>query len=149
MEYDIDYIRERTTVNEETGCWEWQHNLNRAGYGQAYKGRHGYGDGQHVLMGHRLACASAHPDDDIEGWFVCHHCDNRRCCNPDHLFLGTPKENSDDRDAKGRQSARKNLTPDEVRLIRSMGVMDAHREFGIPKSTASNIKHRRLYASVE
>lgn len=38
------------------------------------------------------------------GWCICHHCDSRNCVNPVHLFIGTAKDNSDDRDAKGRQA---------------------------------------------
>lgn len=37
-----------------------------------------------------------------EGMLICHHCDNTLCVNPDHLFVGTHKTNSDDKYRKGR-----------------------------------------------
>lgn len=45
-----------------------------------------------------------------QGLYVCHTCDNRRCINPEHLFLGTHQDNMDDRERKGRNKVPVNAT---------------------------------------
>jgi hypothetical protein len=76
------------------GCWEWQRFRNRIGYGWTnFSGI--------SVAAHRLSyMAFKAPFDPMRD--VCHTCDNRRCCNPDHLWLGTMKENIRDSQQKGR-----------------------------------------------
>lgn len=78
----------------KSGCWEWQLRRTRYGYGKLkVEGKH--------WAAHRYAWA--HFKGEIPtGMHVCHHCDNAPCCNPDHLFLGTPKDNKQDSVKKGR-----------------------------------------------
>lgn len=78
---------------DKLGCWLWTGFLYRNGYGEFY------------LKGKQLAHRAAYslfcgliP----EGMFVCHTCDVRNCVNPDHLWLGTVKDNQQDMSLKGR-----------------------------------------------
>lgn len=98
-------------------CWEWQGPVNRDGYG---------------LVRHRLANQLAHRisyelhrGEILDGMLVCHTCDNPICVNPNHLFLGTYKDNARDMTQKGRgpvgeKHGRAKLTWDQVRAIRQL-----------------------------
>jgi hypothetical protein len=81
-------------VNKTDGCWEWQGYLTH-GYGTfRYEGRH--------QGAHRVSYAMAYGNPG--SLQVLHHCDNRRCVRPDHLFLGTNTDNVADKMAKNRQA---------------------------------------------
>lgn len=78
---------------------------------------------------------------------VCHHCDNRACVNPEHLFLGNHQDNMRDMVRKGRQcrgseNNHSKLKEDQVRRIRSMsrlGQREIADMFGITQSNVSLI----------
>lgn len=78
-----------------TACWEWLGGINPQGYGNFYLlGR--------SASAHRIAFALWH-DKDPAGW-VLHRCDNRKCCNPAHLFEGDALLNNRDCNTKGRRN---------------------------------------------
>lgn len=77
----------------ESGCWEWQGTLGQLGYGQTT-----FQNKKWIV--HRLSYFVFKGD--LRGLDVCHTCDNKKCCNPDHLWLGTHIENMDDHVFKGR-----------------------------------------------
>lgn len=135
-------MMERTTETE-TGCVVFTGYRNRKGYSSVRC------DGRNE-MGHRLAyevMVGPIPD----GMFVCHRCDNPPCVNPEHLFVGSPAENSADMVAKGRSprqrgeaSGKARLTDDDVREmadLRREGVplKDIAARFGVSGPHVSRI----------
>ncbi len=108
--------------SSQTGCWLWTGSLNWNGYGYFYPGP---GRTVRVERAHRaswrLFCGMI-----PEGFLVLHRCDIRRCVNPDHLYLGTTQDNTNDRDSRGRHWVRSGedhgmskLTAAKVREIRA------------------------------
>lgn len=85
-----------------------------------------------------------------EGMYICHHCDNKKCCNIKHLFLGTQQDNVDDYNSKGlrnvkgtRNSSAKITEEDvvEIRRLYSKGLTQANIGFmfGIRQGHISRI----------
>lgn len=85
------------------GCWEWTGRLtagkSTGGYGTFGRAKSVTGDEQ---LAHRISWVLANGEIPA-GLSILHRCDNRKCVNPDHLFLGTQLDNMRDMLAKGRQ----------------------------------------------
>lgn len=86
-------------VEKTDGCWNWTAHLLPGGYGHFQLGTNRT-DRAHRFS-YKLHFGPIPKDDGIE-WCVCHRCDNPRCVRPDHLFLGTDRDNMHDMMRKGR-----------------------------------------------
>lgn len=106
----IEKARLRTFINPETGCWEYNGNDISNGYGRIWCG------GKNVRI-HRLSFQAFNGEIPKE-IMVCHRCDVRNCWNPEHLFLGTAKDNFHDMINKGRRSRVANPPKDFTHILR-------------------------------
>jgi len=84
------------------GCWLWRGATNGKGYGVVRW------DG-HQRSAHRVSWSIRTGSEVPRGLYVCHHCDVPNCVNPDHLFVGSPRDNTLDQIAKGRHTNREKL----------------------------------------
>ncbi|MFF6966284.1 HNH endonuclease signature motif containing protein [Streptomyces anthocyanicus] len=82
-------------VERAEGCWNWQGARSDTGYG------HLASDEGPEVLAHRFSY-QLHGGVISEGMVVCHRCDNPACVNPDHLFLGSQRDNVHDMISKGR-----------------------------------------------
>ena len=133
----------------ETGCLEWTAWRGQQGYG-------GFGAGGKHYVAHRLAYF-LETGVDPQGYYVCHHCDNPPCCNPEHLFLGTAADNMRDKTLKGRGNTRRGkshyrskLTESDIPLIRADSRVQRviAEEYGVDQSIISEIKSGKRWSHV-
>lgn len=148
MEKRMEYLRDtfmRKIIFAKNGCWEYTGRLDPNGYGQFYVPvRSGK---TKTMFAHRVAYA-LFVGKLKKGMFICHKCNNPCCCNPDHLYQGTPKDNVKDMIKAGtryitwgERSGRHKLSAKQIREIRASNdrQIDLANKYGVRKSTISMI----------
>lgn len=101
---------DQVKINLRNGCWEWVGTLSSAGYGELQLGSRKHRK-KHDLRyfksyAHRYSYEMHFRTKIPAGLYCCHHCDNPKCVNPSHLFLGTNSDNQLDCVKKGRAKKR-------------------------------------------
>lgn len=147
----INRFNAKFIKDELSGCWLWVGSVSRLGYGKFSIGRFMY-----VAPRLSLAIAGRAPGSEE---FACHTCDNPRCVNPDHLFVGTRQDNIIDMHQKGRAAIGERmptakLTANLVREIRSLrGVGHTQKSlairFGVGQMTISRIVRGQMWSHVK
>lgn len=136
---------------DDNQCWNWQASTFDNGYGSVRI------DGKQ-LRAHRVAWMFPNyviPD----GLKVCHSCDNKLCCNPKHLFIGTSQDNSSDmvekeRSARGEKQGSAKLTESNVIAIRQEYAFGNTSEpklalkYGVSSGQIHKILKRRRWAHI-
>ena len=145
-----DYVQKTST------CWPWLGAQRWQGYGVVRWTVH---EKMRKVSTHRVAWFLTHGRWPSAGLCICHTCDNRLCCRPDHLFEGTTQDNRADAVSKGRQArgASINLArlhDDDIPLIRSL-YRDEHvpqthlaQRFGVTQGTIGKIVRRETWRHV-
>lgn len=145
---ELQKIKFKNSLVKKGDCLEWVKSKMPNGYGHLKIGSRTTNDSKKVLA-HRLAYYIEHNEIDAK-LMVCHTCDNRACCNPNHLYLGTAKDNAKDMIDRGRQvipsrkfenNGRAILTKENVKLIRDkeMTAKEVISLFNIGKTQAYRI----------
>lgn len=114
----LQKIQQRS-VQVANGCIEWQGGKTSRGYGEISVGN------KRQKLVHRCVMEQLVGRELCRWEFVCHRCDNPLCCNPEHLFIGSPATNSQDmrskqRSKRGSQLPHCRLTEEDVHAIRAL-----------------------------
>lgn len=94
----MNFIKENVTIDENC-CWNWNKSTNSSEYGQFYKNKKYWTTHRYVYF----KTYGEIPDNLV----VRHTCHNRRCCNPEHLLIGTSKDNWYDSEEIHRMTAKR------------------------------------------
>ena len=134
-----------------SGCWEWNRYISpSSGYGVIRIEGTGW-------TSHRLAY-SIFNGEIPKGLCVLHRCDNRKCVNPEHLFVGTKGTNNTDRHSKGRSCVGERhplakLTEEDVLEIRrtygTISAKKAAKIYGICPTKVKDIRNYRSWRHIE
>jgi hypothetical protein len=107
---NIEQIFDRAIPEPNSGCWLWEGARDNRGYGAIWTGQ------KHART-HRISYEITKGSIPV-GMHVCHKCDVTSCINPDHLFIGSPRENAVDMASKFRAGGQK-LSAKQVKEIQN------------------------------
>ena len=120
-------------------CWPWRGRLSDEGYGRKKIG-------SRCIAAHRVAMLYSGIDLPADR-VACHRCDNRSCCNPSHLFIGTPADNVADCIAKGRFPSGERAGSAKISAKTALAIRNDGRtqiqiaaHYGVSQSLVSAIK---------
>lgn len=135
------------------GCWEWTGSRNAAGYGKIMVGSRSDGTRRGLIASR--AAWEMHNGPIPEGMVVRHHCDNPPCVRPDHLAIGTTRENARDaverdRNTYGVRIPQAKLTPPKVIAIRAAVAdgwtqREVASQYGVSPSLIGLIAHGKIW----
>lgn len=135
-----DTDRFMALVEKDGDCWMWTGTITNAGYGRFWlRGKN--------VSAHRASIVLFGEGIEL-GQCALHKCDTRKCVNPDHLYVGTHKENMRDRQVRGR--AGKKLTGEVAKAIRLDGrsYRKIAADYGIGSTTVQSIKEGKIWKYV-
>lgn len=173
MKYEsaCEMIVNRIEIREEGGCWFWIGRLSDNGYGEVHKNY--WGKYYKVSRAHQLSYIIFRGDYN-RNLMILHSCNNRNCVNPNHLRVGTAKDNMDDRskvgsfnshfnsvewklnpkNVKGEDVATSKLTEKQVLEIKELldkGIVfqkEIAEEYNVHQVTVSKIKLGKIWRHI-
>jgi hypothetical protein len=133
------------SFEKSESCWNWVKGMAKNGYGFFYMKR----EGRKTFHAHRVSWEYHNNMPIPEGMLICHTCDNKKCVNPAHLYVGTSFDNN--RDTVNRNRAKRTIgdncswakisEADVMDIIKSNdNQYDIAKKYGVDQSTISNIK---------
>lgn len=131
MSYNVFLTRFWSRVNKiPGGCWEWLGRLERSGYARIRRHR----SRKRVLV-HRYSYELKHGPVPV-GLLVLHTCDNRKCVNPKHLYVGTHQDNYDDMFRRGRSNKAQGERHGNAKLSdhAALELLERYRAGGVTQS---------------
>lgn len=141
------FFKKVDSLNNLNNCWEWTASLAGKGYGQFKVNNRPFG--AHRWSAKYLAGLT------IDNMMVCHKCDNPKCVNPEHLFVGTHQDNMIDRSNKKRQMYGINhynakLTENDVRYIRNStkSGYQLAKDFNVTEQHIGHIKNYKTWKHI-